>query len=76
MTNKTYDILKLCIQIVLPAIIACIGVIGQAVSWPYTELTLTILGAITACAGTILKGVHDSYMSDKIVLTNYEGEEK
>ena len=75
MTNKTYDILKLCIQIVLPAIIACIGAIGQAVAWPYTELTLTILGAITACAGTILKGVHDSYMSDKIVLTNYDVKE-
>lgn len=72
MTNKTYDILKLCIQIVLPAIIACIGAIGQAVSWPYTEITMTILGAITACAGTILKGVHDTYMEDKIVLTNYE----
>lgn len=72
MTNKTYDALKLCIQIVLPAVITCIGVVGQAVAWPYTELTLTILGAVTACAGTILKGVHDSYMEDKIVLTNYE----
>lgn len=76
MSNKTYDIVKLVIQIVLPAIIACIGAIGQAVSWPYTELTLTILGAITACAGTILKGIHDSYMSDKIVLTNYDVDEK
>lgn len=72
MSNKTYDIVKLVIQIVLPAIITCIGVVGQAVAWPYTELTLTILGAVTACAGTILKGVHDSYMEDKIVLTNYE----
>ena len=75
MTNKTYDILKLCTQIVLPAIIACIGAIGQAVAWPYTEITMTILGAITACAGTILKGVHDTYMKDKIVLTNYDAEE-
>lgn len=68
MSNKTYDIVKLVIQIVLPAIITCIGVIGQAVAWPYTEITMTILGAITACAGTILKGVHDTYMEDKIVL--------
>lgn len=28
--------------------------------------------SITACAGTILKGYHDSYTFDKIVLTNYE----
>lgn len=75
MSNKTYDIVKLVIQIVLPAIITCIGVIGQAVAWPYTEITMTILGAITACAGTILKGVHDTYMEDKIVLTNYDGEQ-
>lgn len=68
MSNKTYDVLKLCIQIVLPAVITCIGVIGQAVAWPYTELTLTILGAIATCAGTILKGIHDNYMSDKIIL--------
>lgn len=68
MTNKTYDTLKMIVQIIMPAIITCIGVIGQAVKWPQTELALTILGAITACAGTILKGVHDSYMADKIVL--------
>lgn len=68
MSNRTYDIVKLVIQIVLPAIITCIGVIGQAVAWPYTEITMTILGAITACAGTILKGIHDSYMDDKIIL--------
>ena len=68
MSNKTYDVLKLAIQIAFPAIITCIGVIGQAVAWPYTEITMTILGAVTACAGTILKGVHDTYMEDKIVL--------
>lgn len=76
MSNKTYDTLKLIVQIILPAVITCIGVVGKATGFEYTEIVLTILGAITACAGTILKGVHDSYMSDKIVLTNYEGEEK
>lgn len=75
MTNKVYDALKLTIQIALPAIIACIGVIGKSVGWEQTEMTMTILGAITACAGTILKGVHDTYMKDKIVLTNYDKEE-
>lgn len=68
MTNRQYDICKLVIQIAFPAIITCIGVIGQAVAWPYTEITMTILGAVTACAGTILKGVHDTYMEDKIIL--------
>lgn len=68
MKNTTYDKLKLTIQIVLPAVITAIGVIGQAIHWDYTEITLTVLGAITACAGTILKGIHDSYMDDKIIL--------
>ena len=75
MSNKTYDVLKLAIQIAFPAVITCIGVIGQAVAWPYTEITMTILGAITACAGTILKGIHDTYMEDKVLLTNYDGKE-
>lgn len=72
MTNKTYDALKLIVQIIMPAIITCIGVVGKATGFAHTEIVLTILGAITACAGTILKGVHDTYMEDKIVLTNYE----
>ena len=69
MTNKTYDALKLIVQIIMPAIITCIGVVGKATGFAHTEIVLTILGAITACAGTILKGVHDTYMKDKIVLT-------
>lgn len=68
MSNKTYDFLKLCVQIIAPAVITCIGAIGEAVHWEGTALCLTILGAVTACAGTILKGIHDTYMEDKIIL--------
>lgn len=68
MSNKTYDFLKLCVQIIAPAVITCIGAIGEAVHWEGTALCLTVLGAVTACAGTILKGVHDTYMEDKIIL--------
>ena len=68
MSNKTYDALKLIVQIIMPAIITCIGVVGKATGFAHTEIVLTILGAITACAGTILKGYHDSYMADKIIL--------
>lgn len=72
-SNATYDALKLIITIAIPAIITCIGVIGQAVNWQYTELTMTILGAVATCAGTILKGIHDTYMADKIILRNTLG---
>lgn len=68
MTNKTYDLIKLIIQIIAPAVITAVGVIGEAVQWDGTALCLTILGALTACAGTILKGVHDTYMADKEVV--------
>lgn len=74
MTNRQYDAAKLAIQIVAPAVITCIGVVGKAVSWEYTALCMTILGALTTCAGTILKGIHDTYMKDKIVLTTGEKE--
>lgn len=74
MTNKQYDTCKLIVQIVLPAVITLIGAVGQSVAWPYTELTMTILGAFTACAGTILKGIHDTYMKGKIILTTTDDE--
>lgn len=70
LSNKAYDTGKLVITIAVPAIITCIGVIGQAVDWEYTEHTMTVLGALATCAGTILKGVHDTYMEDKIILKN------
>lgn len=54
LTNKTYDYLKWVVSIVLPALIALIGSVGNSLGWPHTEITMTITGAITAFLGTVL----------------------
>ena len=53
-TNQQYDVLKWIVQVIMPALITCIGTIGSAVAWEHTELTLTVLGALTAFMGSAL----------------------
>lgn len=52
--NKTYDILKWVVQVVLPALLTLFGVIGATLELPYTEVVITIGTAIITCLGTIL----------------------
>lgn len=52
--SKTYDVIKWVVQVVMPALITCVGTIGVAVNWPHTELVMTILGALTAFLGASL----------------------
>lgn len=52
--SQTYDIIKWVVQVVMPALIVAIGTIGSAVAWEHTELTMTILGAITTFLGASL----------------------
>lgn len=49
--NETYDILKLLATQVLPALATLVGTIGQAVSWPYTAIAVTVISAIAAFIG-------------------------
>jgi len=54
LNSKYYDILKWVVTIVLPASIALIGTIGGSIDWSYTEVTLTIVAAVTTFLGTAL----------------------
>lgn len=62
--SQVYDIIKWIVQGVLPALITAIGTIGIAVNWEHTELTMTILGAITAFLATSLGISSASYYKD------------
>lgn len=65
LNNQTYEVLKWVVQAVLPALITAIGTIGGATGWEHTELTMTILGAVTAFLGTSLGISSANYYQDK-----------
>lgn len=52
--NKTYDILKWLVMIVLPAMITFYGVLGATLKIPYTQEVLTIASAFVTMLGTII----------------------
>ena len=54
MQNKTFDILKNIALIVIPALTTFIGVVGKAVEWQYTDITVVIVAAVGTFLGTVL----------------------
>lgn len=54
MSNKTYDILKWVVTVVLPALLTFFGVVGATLQLPYTETVLTIGTAFVAMLSTVL----------------------
>lgn len=52
--DKQYNILKWVVSIVLPASIALIGTVGGSFNWEYTEITMTVVGAVTTFLGATL----------------------
>ncbi len=54
LNSQAYDIVKWIVQVVMPALIVAIGTIGGAIQWEHTELTMTVLGAITTFMGASL----------------------
>lgn len=54
LTNKQYDIAKWFVQALLPALVTFIGIVGKAMNWEYTELTMTLVGAFMGFLGTTL----------------------
>lgn len=64
--NKYYDILVWVVQIVLPASVGLIGTIGGALNWQYTEITMTIIGAVTTFFGVILGVSNKQYKKEEI----------
>lgn len=65
LTNKTYDVLKWVVQIVLPALIGLIGAVGGSLNWADTEITMTIVSAVTAFLGAILGVSNSNYKKEE-----------
>lgn len=54
MTNKTYNAMKWIVLTVLPAAAACISMVGGELNWEHTQITVTILNAVTLFLGASL----------------------
>lgn len=65
MKDETYDRLQWLFRIVFPKLLVLIGVLGQALKWEYTAITLTILGAIFTFIGESLGIASDNYNNEK-----------
>lgn len=65
LNNKTYDVLKHVVLVVMPAAIVLIGVLGAALNWPHTEVTMTIVGAVTTFLGTTLGVSNANYKKEE-----------
>ena len=51
--QKAYEIIRWVVAVVIPAAITLYGVIGNVLDIPYTEVVLTIAGAVDVFLGTI-----------------------
>lgn len=51
--EKFYECLRWIVIVVIPALITLYGVIGNTCNIPYTDIVLTIAGAVDVCLGTI-----------------------
>lgn len=54
MQNKTFEVLKWVAAIVIPALATFVGVVGKAVNWEYTDITVIIITATGAFLGAVL----------------------
>ena len=66
LNSQTYDIIKWIVQVVMPALIVAIGTIGGATAWEHTELTMTVLGAVTTFLGASLGLSSAQYYKDEV----------
>lgn len=51
--QKVYEVLRWIVIVVIPALITLYGVIGNTCNIPYTDVVLTIAGAVDVFLGTI-----------------------
>ena len=54
MQNKTFEVLKWVAVIVVPALATFVGVVGKAVNWEFTDITVIIITAAGTFLGAIL----------------------
>lgn len=57
--------MKWVVQIVLPAFIGLIGAVGGSLNWADTEITMTIVSAVTAFLGAILGVSNSNYKKEE-----------
>ena len=65
LTNKKYNIIKIGVTVVLPAMATAYGAISTTWGLPYTEQVLATASAITACGAAILNGISKQYHKNK-----------
>lgn len=53
MNDKTYNVIKWVVIIVLPAFSSLVGVLGKAYGWEGTDLAVITLNAVTVFLGAI-----------------------
>lgn len=69
MNNKTYDILKWIVLIVLPAFAVFVSVVGHELNWVHTDTFVTILNAFTAFLGVSLGFSNKSFRDEHEIIT-------
>ena len=69
MKNKTYDILKWIVLIVMPAFAVFAGVVGHELGWIHTDTFVTILNAFTAFLGVSLGFSNKSFKDEHEIIT-------
>lgn len=61
MSNKVYDIFKICALIIYPAIITCTGTILEALNVECAGVVVVIMTAISTMLGTIIEKLSLDY---------------
>jgi uncharacterized membrane protein len=54
MQNRTFEVLKWVAAIVIPALATFVGVVGKAINWEYTDITVIVITALGTFLGTVL----------------------
>lgn len=70
MNNKTYDILKWIVLIVMPAFAVFAGVVGHELGLVHTDTFVTIWNALTAFLGVSLGFSNKSFKDENYIITS------
>ena len=71
-SDKTYDILKWLVQIVIPACAALYAALAALWGFPYVEQIVGTLSAVTVFMGAVLKISSNNYNGDGVLNVDAE----
>ena len=74
MSNKTYDVLKVLCQIIMPLATMIVAILGALGYTQYSEVILAIAAAVNTFLGVCLKVSSSNYWSDKYIV-NEDGDD-